>query len=202
MMDFLILFLTFFKIGAFTIGGGYAMLPFIQQEVLNHQWVEEADLINFIAISESTPGPFAINMATYVGSQVGGSFGVWGSIFGALCATLGVVLPSFIIILLVAQFYEKYKQSKIVKGCMSGLKPAVVGLIGAAILSVVGEVLFPAGISTAVFTNPSFYVSLGIFALTCTLAFWKKVHPIILIVMSAAIGIVWGYLAPLLGASV
>ncbi len=202
MMDFLILFLTFFKIGAFTIGGGYAMLPFIQQEVLNHQWVEEADLINFIAISESTPGPFAINMATYVGSQVGGAFGVWGSIFGALCATLGVVLPSFIIILLVAQFYEKYKQSKIVKGCMSGLKPAVVGLIGAAILSVVGEVLFPAGVSAAVFTTPSFYVSIGIFALTCTLAFWKKVHPIILIVMSAAIGIVWGYLSPLLGASV
>lgn len=202
MMDFLILFLTFFKIGAFTIGGGYAMLPFIQQEVLNHQWVEEADLINFIAVSESTPGPFAINMATYVGSQVGGSFGVWGSIFGALCATMGVVLPSFIIILLVAQFYEKYKKSRIVKGCMSGLKPAVVGLIGAAILSVVGEVLFPAGVSTAVFTSPSFYVSIGIFALTCTLAFWKKVHPIILIVMSAAIGIVWGYLAPLLGASV
>jgi len=202
MMDFLILFLTFFKIGAFTIGGGYAMLPFIQQEVLNHQWVEEADLINFIAISESTPGPFAINMATYIGSQVGGAFGVWGSIFGALCATLGVVLPSFIIILLVAQFYEKYKQSKIVKGCMSGLKPAVVGLIGAAILSVVGEVLFPAGVSAAVFATPSFYVSIGIFALTCTLAFRKKVHPIILIVMSAAIGIVWGYLAPLLGASV
>ena len=202
MMDFLILFLTFFKIGAFTIGGGYAMLPFIQQEVLNHQWVEEADLINFIAISESTPGPFAINMATYVGSQVGGEFGVWGSIFGALCATLGVVLPSFIIILLVAQFYEKYKQSKIVKGCMSGLKPAVVGLIAAAILSVVGEVLFPAGVTLSVFTNPTFYVSLGIFALTCTLAFWKKVHPIILIVMSAAIGIVWGYLAPLMGASV
>ena len=199
MMAFLNLFLTFFKIGAFTIGGGYAMLPFIQQEVLKNQWVAEADLINFIAISESTPGPFAINMATYVGSQVGGSFGVIGSIFGALCATLGVVLPSFIIILVVARFYEKYKQSKIVKGCMSGLKPAVVGLIGAAILSVVGEVLFPAGLTLTVFTDPAFYVSLGIFALTCTLAFWKKVHPILLIVLSAAIGIAWGYLSPLLG---
>ena len=198
-MIFLSLFLTFFKIGAFTFGGGYAMLPFIQQEVLNHAWVAESDLINFIAISESTPGPFAINMATYIGSQVGGAYGVWGSLLGAACATLGVVLPSFIVILIVARFYEKYKQSRIVKGCMSGLKPAVVGLIGAAILSVVGEVLFPAGVTAAVFADPDFYVSVGIFALTCTLAFWKKVHPIWLILLSAAIGIAWGYLAPLTG---
>ena len=197
-MIFLILFLTFFKIGAFTFGGGYAMLPFIQQEVLKHQWVPESDLINFIAISESTPGPFAVNMATYIGSRVGDDYGVWGSILGSACATLGVVLPSFIVILIVARFYEKYKQSRIVKGCMSGLKPAVVGLIGAAILSVVAEVLFPAGLSVATFLSPDFYVSLGIFALTCTLAFWKKVHPIWLILLSAALGIGWGYLAPLL----
>jgi chromate transporter len=202
-MIFLTLFLTFFKIGAFTFGGGYAMLPFIQEEVLNHGWVAEEDLINFIAVSESTPGPFAINMATYIGSQVGGGvIPFWGSILGALCATLGVVLPSFIVILIVARFYEKYKQSRIVKGCMSGLKPAVVGLIGAAILSVVGEVLFPAGISAAVFTTPDFYVSIGIFALTCLLAFWKKVHPILLILLSAGIGIAWGYLAPLMGLSI
>lgn len=198
-MSFLILFLTFFKIGACTFGGGYAMLPLIQEEVLRHQWVGESDLINFIAVSESTPGPFAINMATYIGSQVGGEFGILGSIFGSLCATLGVVLPSFIVILIVAKFYEKYKQSKIVKGCMSGLKPAVVGLIAAAILSVVGEVLFPAGLTLTAFADPAFYVSLGIFALTCTLAFWKKVHPIILIVLSAVLGIAWGYLSPLLG---
>ena len=199
MMAFLTLFLTFFKIGAFTFGGGYAMLPFIQQEVLNHRWVAEADLINFIAVSESTPGPFAINMATYIGSQVGGEYGFWGSLFGAFCATMGVVLPSFIVILIVARFYEKYKQSRIVKGCMSGLKPAVVGLISAAILSVVAEVLFPAGLALSVFSNPTFYVSLGIFALTVTLAFWKKVHPIWLILISAAIGIAWGYLSPLMG---
>ena len=198
-MIFLTLFLTFFKIGAFTFGGGYAMLPLIQEEVLRHAWVAESDLINFIAVSESTPGPFAINMATYVGSQVGGAYGFWGSILGSACATLGVVMPSFIVILIVARFYEKYKQSRIVKGCMSGLKPAVVGLIGAAVLSVVGEVLFPAGLTITAFTSPDFYVSLGIFALTCTLAFWKKVHPIWLILLSAAIGIGWGYLAPLMG---
>ena len=198
MMAFLTLFLTFFKIGAFTFGGGYAMLPFIQQEVLNHGWVAESDLINFIAVSESTPGPFAINMATYIGSQVGGEYGFWGSIFGSFCATMGVVLPSFIVILIVARFYEKYKQSRIVKGCMSGLKPAVVGLIGAAILSVVAEVLFPLGLKLATFSDPNMYVSLGIFALTVTLAFWKKVHPIWLILISAGLGIAWGYLSPVL----
>ena len=198
MISFLTLFLTFFKIGAFTFGGGYAMLPLIQEEVLRHGWVAESDLINFIAVSESTPGPFAINMATYIGSQVGGEYGVLGSILGSACATLGVVLPSFIVILIVARFYEKYKRSRIVKGCMSGLKPAVVGLIGAAILSVVAEVLFPAGVALSAFADPSMYVSLGIFALTVTLAFWKKVHPIWLILLSAALGIAWGYLSPII----
>ena len=197
-MIFLTLFLTFFKIGLFTFGGGYAMLPLIQEEVLRHCWIAEADLINFIAVSESTPGPFAINMATYVGSQVGGDAGVWGSLLGSACATLGVVLPSFIVILIVARFYEKYKQSPIVRGCMTGLKPAVVGLIGAAVLSVAAEVLFPAGLSAAVLTDPGLYVSVGIFALTVVLAF-KKVHPIWLILLSAAIGILWGYLSPMIG---
>jgi len=196
-MIFLTLFLTFFKIGLFTFGGGYAMLPLIQEEVLRHGWIAEADLINFIAVSESTPGPFAINMATYVGSQVGGDAGVWGSLLGSACATLGVVLPSFIVILIVARFYEKYKQSPIVRGCMTGLKPAVVGLIGAAVLSVAAEVLFPAGLSAAVLTDPGLYVSVGIFALTVVLAF-KKVHPIWLILLSAAIGILWGYLSPMI----
>jgi chromate transporter len=191
-MIFLELFVTFFMIGAFTFGGGYAMLPLVQEEVLAKGWMPLSEIVNFIAISESTPGVFAVNMATYVGSEMGG-------LFGAICATLGVVMPSFIVILIVARFYDKYKQSRIVKGCMSGLKPAVVGLIGAAVLSVVGEVLFPASLTITAFTSPDFYVSLGIFALTCTLAFWKKVHPIWLILLSAAIGIGWGYLAPLMG---
>ena len=198
-MIFLTLFLTFFKIGLFTIGGGYAMIPLIQSEVVDSlKWITENQLLDIFAISESTPGPFAINTATYVGSLMGGEYGVWGSILGSVCATLGGVMPSFIIILIVARFYEKYKQSTIVRGCMSGLKPAVVGLIGAAILSVVAEVLFPAGLALSVFSNPTFYVAAGIFALTVTLAFWKKVHPIWLILLSAAIGIVWGYAAPLI----
>ena len=94
-MIFLELFITFFKIGAFTFGGGYAMLPLIQEEVLSKGWISAESLVNFIAISESTPGPFAVNMATFVGSAQGG-------FLGAFLATLGVVLPSFIIILIIA----------------------------------------------------------------------------------------------------
>ena len=195
-MAFLELFLTFFMIGAVTFGGGYAMLPMIQEQV-GMRWGElitEESLVNFVAVSESTPGPFAINMATYVGSTVGSQQGgVLMSVFGAFCATMGVVLPSFIVILIVAKCYEKFKTNKIVKGCMSGLKPAVVGLIGGAILSVVLTVFFPNGWQVAEFRNPSFYVSLGIFGVMVFLSF-KKVHPIILICISAVIGIVTGYL--------
>ena len=191
-MLFLELFLTFFKIGAFTFGGGYAMLPLMYQEVLAHPaWgMTENEIINFIAVSESTPGPFAINMATYIGSETAG-------ILGSVCATLGVVLPSFIIILLVAKFFMAFKDNKWVKAVMSGLKPAVVGLIGAAIISVLLEVFFPSGISTQVFGTLSFWSSLVIFALVMFLQH-KKLHPIILILVSAALGIASGYLPQIL----
>ncbi len=193
-MIFLELLFTFFKIGAFTFGGGYAMLPLIQEEVLAHGWMSEQAIIDFIAVSESTPGPFAVNMATYIGSEVGGAVGgALGSICGSACATLGVVLPSFIIILIVAKIYDSFKKSKIVKGCMSGLKPAVIGLIGSAILSVALTVFIPDGFSVEIFKTIPFYISLGIFAVSLVLSF-KKVHPIIIICMSAAIGIASGYL--------
>ena len=192
-MIFLELFLTFFKIGLFTFGGGYAMLPLMQEEVLAHKWMEIDSLVNFIAVSESTPGPFAINMATYIGSVKGGDFGVFGSIFGSFCATLGVVLPSFIVILIVAKCYEKFKNSFAVKGCMTGLKPAVVGLIGAAIIDIVLKVLIPQKIVISAFLTPEFFVTLGIFVLGTVLAF-KKIHPIIIICLSAVLGIISGYL--------
>lgn len=195
-MAFLELFLTFFMIGAVTFGGGYAMLPMIQEQV-GLRWgeiISEESLVNFVAVSESTPGPFAINMATYIGSAVGlQQGGVGMAIFGAFCATMGVVLPSFTVILIVAKCYEKFKTNRIVKGCMSGLKPAVVGLIGSAVVSVIFTVFFPAGFQFAVFKTPSFYISLGIFVTMVILAF-KKVHPIIIICISAALGILTGYL--------
>ena len=180
------LFITFFTIGAFTFGGGYAMLPLIQEEVLRHGWVEESKLVDMIAISESTPGPFAINMATFIGTER-------GSLLGAFCATLGVVLPSFLIILIVAKCYDRFRQSRVVKGCMTGLKPATVGLIAGAVLSVFLTVFFPAGLTVAVFTTVSFYISLALFGIRLLLAL-KKVHPILIICLSAVVGIVVGYL--------
>ena len=102
------LFVSFLKIGAFTFGGGYAMLPLIQAEVKSHGWLDTAELVDFIAVSESTPGPFAVNISTFVGMRTAG-------IPGALCATFGVVLPSFLIIILVAKFYEKFRKSSIVQ---------------------------------------------------------------------------------------
>ena len=184
MMIYFALFLTFLKIGLFTFGGGYAMLPMIQEEVAAHGWLNQSELINFIAVSESTPGPFAVNIATFVGTRTGG-------IFGGLCATLGVILPSFVIILIVARCYQKFKSNKLVVGAMNGLKLAVVGLIAAALLSLSGTVFFPQGLSATVFGTAHFYVSLGIFAVAVVLAF-KKLHPILIVLISAVIGIIAG----------
>lgn len=182
------LFYTFLMIGAFTFGGGYAMLPLIQSEVAA-RWgstISAENMINFVAVSESTPGPFAINMATYVGSVMGGPF-------GSFCATMGVVLPSFVIILIVAKCYDAFKENRIVKGCMTGLKPAVVGLIANAVLGVLMTVFFPAGLTLAVFKSLDLYIYAGIFGLMLLLAF-KKVHPIIIVCLSAVLGIIIGYL--------
>ena len=184
-MMYLELFLTFLKVGAFTFGGGYAMLPLIQSEVAAHGWLSAEELVNFIAVSESTPGPFAVNISTYVGMTVGG-------LLGSVCATFGVVLPSFVIILLVAKVFDRFRTSRLVSGCMSGLKPAVVGLIGSAMLSVGQTVFFPAGLSGAAFSGASLYLSLAVFILMAVLAF-RKTHPILIICLSAVIGIFCGY---------
>lgn len=180
------LFLMFFKIGLFTFGGGYAMLPLIQQEIAARGWLSQAELVNFIAVSESTPGPFAVNISTYVGAEVGG-------VLGALSATVGVVLPSFIIILIVARCFDRFRQSRIVRGCMEGLKPAVVGLIAAAAVSVASAALFPAGVGLGALVTPGFLVPAGIFLIALPLAV-KKVHPILIIIGSAAVGIMAGYI--------
>lgn len=181
------LFLTFFKIGAFTFGGGYAMLPLIQEEVLANNWLSAQELIDFIAVSESTPGPFAINIATYVGTHLCG-------IAGSIAATLGVVLPSFIIILIVAHFFEKFKNSKAVKGCMSGLKPAVIGMIAAAVISVGKTALFPDGFTVASLSGYSFICSIITAAVSAVMVFKLKLHPILVILIAAAMGIAAGYL--------
>ncbi|MDO5396943.1 MAG: chromate transporter [bacterium] len=187
-MIILELFLTFFKIGAFTFGGGYAMLPLIQEEVTSHGWMSMEQLVNFIAVSESTPGPFAVNTATYIGTETAG-------FFGAAAATLGVVLPSFIIILIIAKFFSAFSKNRFVIGCMNGLKPAVIAMIASAVLSVAQSVFFHDGISLDAVRSCSFISSAAIFVSALILTF-KKLHPIAIILISAALGIIAGYILP------
>ena len=179
------LFITFFLIGVFTFGGGYAMLPMIMQEVEAHGWADGDTLLDFIGLSESTPGPFAVNIATFLGESTGG-------IPGALCATLGVVLPSFVIILIVAEFFSRYSNSFAVKGIMTGLRPAVLGLIASAALTAATAVFAAGRDWSAVFTDRNTYVSLGIFAVSAFLVFKPKLHPVAVIGIAAAAGVAYG----------
>lgn len=184
-MILLKLFLTFFKVGLFSFGGGLSMMPLIEAEVTKAGWLTSEALVDLIAVSESTPGPFAVNISTFVGAETAG-------IPGAVAATCGVVLPSFVVILLAARFYTKFQKNRWVKGGMRGLTPAVVGLIGAALLSVILTVFFPAGLQLSVFSTPGFYLTLGIFLICAFLAF-KKLHPIYIILLSAVLGVAVGY---------
>ena len=188
-MELFELFYTFFYIGIVTFGGGYAMLPLIQSTVLSKGWMPHEQLVDFVAISESTPGPFAINIATYIGAERCG-------VLGSVCATLGVVMPSFIVILLVARIYEKFNSNKIVKGVMTGLKPAVIGLIASAVLSIGKTVLIP-NIESIKAIGEIFTVellcSVIIFAIGLFLILKKKAHPILVVALSAILGILAGY---------
>ena len=137
-MIFIELFTTFFIIGMFTIGGGYAMLSLIQNEVVTvHGWIDYGTFTDIVAISQMTPGPIGINSATYIGYQVLANSGAseLTCILGSFTATFAVVLPSFIIVLALCKVYEKWRDHYLFKGVMSGLKPATLGLIGTAALS-------------------------------------------------------------------
>ena len=170
------LFFIFFKIGLFTFGGGYAMLPLIQREIINNGWLTIDQLINFIAVSESTPGPFAVNISTYIGTIKGG-------FWGAIASTFGVVLPSFIIILFIANKYESFKESKYIKYVMFGLKSCVVGLISSTLYTMFGNVFD--------FSNMRSFSSLIILIISLTLLYKKK-HPIAIIIGSGLLGIFIG----------
>ena len=121
-MTLLRLFAVFFKIGLFTFGGGYAMLPLIQQEALSRGWLDAETLYRFIGVCESTPGPIAVNMATFVGSTQAG-------LPGAACATLGVVLPALLVMLLIAAVLKDFRKNRLVGAAMSGIRPVVAGMI-------------------------------------------------------------------------
>ena len=129
------LFYTFFLIGLFTFGGGYAMIPMIEEQVVGNSWITESALTDFIAISEATPGPFALNISTFVGNSVGG-------VFGAICATIGVILPSLIIIIIIAMLMKRFMKNRFVQGALAGVKPIVLALILSTALMLFIKVIF------------------------------------------------------------
>lgn len=163
------IFKTFFKIGCFTFGGGYAMIPLIEREVIvNKGWVKEEDIIDIFAVSESIPGAIAINSSTFIGYKLGGRK-------GAVSAALGVILPSFLIITLIAAFFSRFQDYAVVKAMFMGVRSAVVGLIVMAAIKI-GKVVIKD------------FISASITILTVILVFIFKINAIIAIIGGAAIG--------------
>lgn len=190
-MIFIRLFLVFFMIGLFTIGGGYAMLPMIVDQVVGEGWLTFEALNSFIGIAESTPGPFAVNTATLVGFQVGfDNFGYVGALFGAVFTTLGVVLPSFLIILVIAKHFNNFMKVSWVKDALTGIKAIVVGLIFAVVLKLL--ITNVIGSITEVKFDP-FALIIVVIIFTLKLVF-KKLSPILLIVLSGLLGILFYFI--------
>lgn len=185
-MIYLILFLEFFKIGLFTFGGGYAMIPLVREVVLKYEWLTEDAFYDFIGLCEATPGPIALNMATFIGSSQ-------ASFLGGVVASLGVVLPSFIIILIIASILKKFSENIVIKSALRGIKPVVMGLILAS-----GTILLLKNLSIN-YNMEAFkdfdFISLAIFLLIALIfiifkyVLKKKLSPILLILISAVLGV-------------
>lgn len=187
-MIYLKLFLTFFEIGMFTFGGGYAMISLIRDKALAFGWLTEEQLLNMVAVSESTPGPIAVNMATFVGATQGG-------IIGSLVATLGVVLPSFIIILLICTLIRNFLKYKGVQAFLKGVRPCVVALILATAVTMLLSTLL--GITTVSGGFSPDIRGIIILAILVLIAFGikkilkKKPSPILMILISAGLGMIF-----------
>lgn len=167
----LILFITFFKIGAFTFGGGYAMIPIIEKEICDkHKWLKGEEILDIFAIAESTPGPIAINSATFVGYRVAG-------FFGAACATFGVVLPSFLIISVISLVLREFSQYTVVKYAFMGIRAGVLALLLKALISMYKKC--PKGIF--------YYILMG---LAFVISAFTELNVIIVIVACALIGLI------------
>lgn len=184
-MIYLILFLTFFKIGLVSFGGGYAMISMIRQECLAMNWLSEEEILNFIAISESTPGPIAVNMATFIGSSQ-------GNMLGAACATLGVVLPAYLIMLIIAIFIKNLIKYGPVKAVFGAIKPIVASLIISTALVMFLNLIL--GIDSFTSTISFDYKGLIIFTIVALISFVypkitkKTFSPILLIIISGVLG--------------
>lgn len=183
-MIYLTLFLEFFKIGLFCFGGAFGMLPLIEETVVSHGWLTEAEFYNFVGVCESTPGPIAVNVATYIGSIKGG-------FLGSLCATLGTVLPSFLIILLIASVLKNFTENRFFKGFIKGVQPVVIALI----LSTGATLLAKAFGYVSLQEFHVDWICIVIFALLCAIyfgvkkVFKKKLSAVWLILISCALGI-------------
>lgn len=193
MMIFLKLFWEFFKTGLFAVGGGMATIPFLYDMSDATGWFTHNDLANMIAVGESTPGPIGVNMATYVGfltgSQAGGTT---GALLGATIATLGLVTPSIIVILIVAAVLKSFRDNRYVNSAFYGLRPASTGLIAAAGLSVMVSNLFRSGVVSFSSINwKGWVLAILLWILTNKVKATKKLHPILFIGFSAVVGIVF-----------
>lgn len=184
-MQYLSLFLIFLKIGLVSFGGGYSMIPMIQDEVLSRGWLTESELMNFIGVAESTPGPIAVNIATFIGSSQAG-------VLGALCATVGVVLPSFIIIVIIAALFRTFLKNQWVQGALVGIRGVIVGLICATGLMMALQIFFFAGEDSSFLFDWRAVVIAAILAGVSLLfkRLKRSATPIMLILISAACGAV------------
>ena len=185
---------TFFVIGAFTIGGGYAMLSLIQnQVVVEHPWISESTFTDIVAVSQMTPGPIGINSATYVGYDV--LLNATGNqllgVCGSLTATLSLMLPSFIIVLLIVRFYERFRTSRLYAGTMDWLKPCVAGLIGAAAVILIVKTTWTGGVPQVQVVSENFpdWKSWCLLVGAFVAGYWGKVNPIYVILAGAVLGL-------------
>lgn len=189
------LFWEFFKTGLFAVGGGMATVPFLQDISAKTGWFTAADLANMIAVSESTPGPMGVNMATYVGYTVGSQQlgGTGMGIVSAVVATMGLICPSIVVILIVAYFLKRFRDSKLVDSVLYGLRPASVALISAAgveiVLFAVLRVESIWRIADASLSWKAVVLALAVFAGTNLIPGLKKIHPIWFVVASAVAGV-------------
>ena len=191
-MVFLELFYTFFIIGLFGFGGGYGMLSLIQTEtVIHHHWLSSAEFTNIVAISQMTPGPIGINAATYCGYTAAhnAGFGTWMAVLGSATATFALVLPSLILMVLISKMLMKYMKTSAVQDVFAGLRPAVVGMLGAAVLLLMTEENFSSPL-----THPwQFWVSIFLFAATFIGTKFLKINPIRMIGYAAVAGLLLLY---------
>lgn len=191
-MIFLSLFITFFQIGLFGFGGGYGMLSLIQTEVVhNHGWLTTSQFTDIVAISQMTPGPIGINSATYCGYTAvhNAGYGYGLSILGSLTATFALVLPSFILMIVISRMFLKYMNTRPVQSVFRGLRPAVVGLLGAATLLL----MTPDNFSLPTVNPWQFFISCGLFAATFYGTYFLKIDPIRMTLYAALAGLVLLY---------